>query len=95
MAKQKNSIQCGDWHLGWGYGGHDTIGKLTRNEDGTFTWEGSSQGRHGRKWNAGSIYNFKLEGGEIIPLEGNKGTRPVHEELIKAANNLIQNGLQV
>ena len=20
---------CGDWHLGWGFGGHDKLGKLT------------------------------------------------------------------
>lgn len=52
-AKKKlTTVQCGDWHLGWGFGGNNNIGKLTLEGD-TFTYKGERQGRHGQ--NYGSV----------------------------------------
>ena len=58
MKKKTNEVDCGDWWLGWGYGGNNKIGKLSL-EDGVFTWKGHCQGRHGQ---VGSKYSvqFKL-----------------------------------
>ena len=58
------SVNCGDWHLGWGFGGDNKVGKLYLNEDNTYTWKGHSQGRYGQVWNKGSYVNFKMVEGE-------------------------------
>ena len=53
-------IQCGDWHLGWGLGGHDKVGKLRYDrETKMFTWNGRCQGRHGQMGRAYQV-EFKL-----------------------------------
>lgn len=82
-----NKMNCGDWHLGWGYGGHDKVGRLTDNGDGTFTWKGRSQGRHGSKWNYGAFVTFKLLDGEIEVIDS-KGGYPVTKELVTCAEEL-------
>lgn len=86
-----NSVYCGDWELGWGYG-YNKIGKLTLVED-VFTWRGHCQGRHGQR---GSIYfvDFKLapEGSEykIEYLNGQRGL-PAWSELKKGIDQLLTN----
>jgi len=88
--KNKKSIPCGDWHLGWGYGGHDKIGKLSIElEPLTVTWRGSSQGRHGSKWNAGAFAKFEIVGDKLKLVE-QKGSYPAHNEILQAANTLMR-----
>lgn len=82
------SIPCGDWWLGWGYGGRNKIGKLTKNPDETFVWKGYSQGRHGSKWNYGAYLHFRIFNDKVEVIE-KKGSVPVHSELIKAAMSLM------
>jgi hypothetical protein len=82
MKKNIKTTGCGDWHLGWGYG-YTTFGKLTLNDDGTFTWKGSSQGRHGQKHWSDGLTHFKVSenGIEIITQ---KRSLPKHSEVYKA-----------
>ena len=76
MSKTK-SISCGDWHLGWGYGGNDKIGRLSSDDGVNFTWKGSSQGRHGQKWNTGAKCTFKLGPNDKIEIYNTiKGSAP-------------------
>ena len=80
---------CGDWHLGWGFGGNDKIGKLTLDfQSNTFRWRGYSQGRHGAKWNQGAKAEFTLNDGKIKILS-QKGSLPVTKELISSAEKLL------
>lgn len=89
MSKNKLSTQCGDWHLGWGFGGHDKIGKLTLDPMlDSFHWKGYSQGRHGNKWNSGARATFTYKDGEIEYLNS-KGSIPVTSELIKACELIL------
>ena len=88
MSKTK-SVSCGDWHLGWGYGGNDKIGRLSSDDGISFTWKGSSQGRHGQQWNAGAKCTFTLGPNDKIDnFETIKGSSPKLEELIKSALEL-------
>lgn len=82
---------CGDWHLGWGLGGNDKIGKLSLDvETMKFTWEGYSQGRHGQKWNKGANCVFVLcQEGADLELTSVNGTIPRKEELLRSAKELI------
>ena len=64
------SVHCSDWGRGWGYGGNDKIGKLSLNEDGSYTWTGHSQGRHGRKWGYCSTTFIVSEDGSINRTAG-------------------------
>lgn len=78
---------CGDWHLGWGYGGNNKLGVLTLNDDETFTWKGHSQGRHGRKWNKGAMLHFRLVNSEIEVIDS-KGQSPIKKEILEAVNRV-------
>lgn len=89
MAKSTLKTQCGDWHLGWGFGGHDKIGSLTLDPlQNSFIWKGRSQGRHGQKWNAGAMAVLTYEDGKINILY-QKGGIPVTSELIKACEHIL------
>lgn len=84
------TTQCNDWHLGWGFGGYDKIGKLTLDPlTNTFIWKGFSQGRWGANWNRGSYLNFTVKDGIITKL-GGKGCHPVQSELLKSVNTILQ-----
>ena len=96
MAKKDNYVtDCGDWHLGWGFGGHNKVGKLrmidTPNKDGvaTFEWKGRSQGRHGQKYNFGAFIRFTSNGTDIHAGDTIKGSAPVSGELLKGVNELL------
>lgn len=79
------SVSCGDWHLGWGYGGHDKIGKLSFNpETNQFIWSGSSQGRHGQKWNAGAVLVMNKD----LKVVSSKGGHPAWGEIMAAIDLL-------
>jgi len=94
--KIKLTENCNDWHLGWGYGGHDKIGKLTiaTNEKkikiNEFRWVGYSQGRHGQRWNKGANVIFSLiDNNTDIKVISSKGNYPEISELIKTAIGLL------
>jgi len=95
MSK-KNTLTtgCGDWHLGWGFGGHDKLGKLELLPlSNTFMWRGYSQGRWGQKWNMGAFVNFTIDnstGIDRIAVISQKGGYPETAELIKSANIILQ-----
>ena len=82
------TINCGDWHLGWGFGGNDKIGKLSTDDDKVFIWRGRSQGRHGQKWNRNASCSFNLKDGKVNIIES-KGSLPRNTELVKSALALI------
>ena len=81
------SVNCGDWHLGWGYGGYNKIGKLSLQDDGSFLWKGYSQGRHGGTWNKGAFARFSVLDGRIQILE-QKGSIPIYQELLNGLREL-------
>ena len=88
------TVSCGDWHLGWGCGGHDKIGKLTLDPlHNSFIWKGYSQGRHGGKWNKGAevIFTYKED---KITIVHQKGEFPERSELIKGCKEILQNQMQ-
>ena len=87
-ANKNKSVSCGDWHLGWGFGGNDKIGKLSVNEDGVYTWKGSSQGRHGQKWNKGAYITFKLNDKDGVKVIESNGSHPRWTEIMKSVNEL-------
>ena len=89
MAKIKNKVNCGDWHLGWGFGGNDKIGNLAIIDKDTFLWKGRSQGRHGQKWNSGAWAKFERKENRLEVTE-QKGSYPKYSELIKSANELLR-----
>ena len=78
---------CGDWHLGWGFGGHNKLGNLTLNDDETFTWRGHSQGRHGQKSNLGAYLHFKLVNSNIEVIDS-KGYSPIKKEILNAVDRV-------
>ena len=80
-------VNCGDWHLGWGLSGNDKIGNLSRLRDGSYLWEGYSQGRHGQKWNRGAKLTFKVidDNIEVISSVGNS---PRVTEVLKSVEEL-------
>ena len=80
--KKSVSTGCGDWHLGWGYGGHDKLGKLSFDGE-IFTWTGSSQGRHGQKYNKGAKLVFK-EVNNAHEIIESKGSYPEWKEIWKS-----------
>jgi len=88
-----NSTSCGDWHLGWGYGGHDKVGKLSIESlpdcPVNFIWQGKSQGRHGRSWNPNAKFRFMLVNNSTLRITERKGDCPVYSEIIKSANLLL------
>lgn len=81
------STHCSDWQLGWGYGGNNKLGRLTLNEDNTYTWRGHSQGRHGRKWNKGAFLHFRLTKLEIEVIDSN-GQSPIKSEILDAVSRV-------
>lgn len=81
------TVNCGDWHLGWGFGGHDKVGKLSTENCKTFTWKGNSQGRHGNVWNRGAKAKLELVDGDVVVLE-QQGSIPVRKELLKGIEEL-------
>jgi hypothetical protein len=83
------SISCGDWHLGWGYGGNDKVGKLSTEDGETFRWEGRSQGRHGGKWNLGANCTFTIDENGLNVTQ-QEGSIPRSSELYNGANRLIE-----
>ena len=87
------SVNCGDWHKGWGFGGHDKLGKLhieiVEDCPVNFIWRGKSQGRHGRTWNHGAMVRFMLTFRGLRITE-QKGGYPDHDEILKAANTLLR-----
>lgn len=85
---KNKTIECGDWHLGWGYGGNDKIGKLTVDHKGIFIWKGYSQGRHGGKWNYGAEVIFTLDDNDKVEVITSNGSYPVNSELIRGAKEL-------
>ena len=97
MKAKAKSIQCGDWHLGWGYGGHNHVGKLAisgdisanRPYDTVFKWSGSSLGRHGQSWNKGAECTFILTDDSIKVLN-QKYTKPEISELRSGAIKLLK-----
>jgi len=96
MTKRTNYVtNCGDWHLGWGFGGSDKIGKLRMtappddNGFAEFEWKGRSQGRHGGGWNFGAFLRFKSDGNSLKSGKSN-GSSPVHSELLKSARELLE-----
>lgn len=96
--KKITSVECGDWHLGWGLGGHNKIGEL-RVEGDVFTWQGRCQGRHGQKGRTYTV-QFKLTGwyGEEpyvwnhdqIEYIGDERGLPAFSELRPAIDKLIK-----
>lgn len=85
----KRTINCGDWHLGWGFGGSDKIGRLSSEDGINFTWKGYSQGRHGQTWNKGAKCTFTLgKNNKFDSFETVKGSCPRLTELLKSALEL-------
>lgn len=86
-------VGCGDWHLGWGLGGHNKVGKLSieivQYCPINFIWRGSSQGRHGQKFNPAATARFSVFG-DKIKITNIKGSFPVYSEIIKSANILLR-----
>lgn len=84
-------VNCGDWHLGWGLGSYNHIGKLELNPlTNSFTWRGYSQGRHGSIWNREAYINFTVLD-DVITKTGSKGSYPCDSELLIAANEILKN----
>lgn len=96
MKKNKNEVFCGDWGLGWGYGGYDKVGKLSLSEN-TFTWKGQRQGRHGKKGITYSVsfelteHYYKSTEGDKIKYLNDKVSTPVWSELHPAIETLLKN----
>ena len=88
------SISCGDWHLGWGLGGKNKLGKLSTEDFNTFTWDGYSQGRHGNKSNLGAQFAFTLDGERIVEVS-RKGSIPWLSEIYKAVEGLKALAIEV
>ena len=86
-------VSCGDWHLGWGFGSDNKIGNLSieivKDCPINFVWRGSSQGRHGQKFNAGASERFILfpDKIKVVPIKGNA---PRWSEIRKAINTLLR-----
>jgi hypothetical protein len=87
MKAKNKTVGCSDWMLGWGYGGHNKIGKLTLNKDQSFTWKGHAQGRHGQIYGEGTV-TFTLDKNEISIISSDGGY-PIHSVLVDSANDLL------
>jgi hypothetical protein len=81
------STSCGDWHLGWGLGGKNKLGKLILNDDDTYLWKGHSQDRHGQKSNLGAYLHFRLVNLEIEVIDS-KGYSPLKQEILSAVDRV-------
>lgn len=94
MAKNK-SVSCSDWHRGWGIG-YTKIGKLSKGTDpDTYVWKGHNQGRHGQRWNTGTVITFKVNPPEseymFEVIEHKKTSALPHgDDVIKAIQQLNQ-----
>jgi hypothetical protein len=84
--KKLLSIGCGDWHLGWGFAGDDKIGKLFLNDDGTYTWKGHRQGRHGQIIKSKYSRTFNWDGEK--PIGDDISHLPAYSEVQKAIETL-------
>lgn len=91
--KTIKKIGCGDWHKGWGYGGHNKVGNLEIITEPdcpiNFLWRGHSQGRHGSTWNKGARARFMVIDGNLKLTEC-KGSYPDYDVIIEAANVLLR-----
>ena len=90
MKKAKNSVPCSDWQLGWGYGGNDHIGTLSREGD-IYVWTGRRQGRHGQKIASRYSVRFSVVDGNI-EIDRSQSHRyfalPATGEVLKAIDEL-------
>ena len=78
---------CCDWHLSWGYGGHNKVGKLFTSDFNTFRWEGKAVGRHGQVYQAKIETTFTLdENNDIVIINGDG--LPVIKEILNAIETL-------
>ena len=59
------STGCGDWMRGWGYGGYNKIGRLTKTGRNTYQWKGKAQGRHNNTLRSTWTTTFTLVDGKI------------------------------
>lgn len=86
-------VNCGDWHKGWGYGGHDKIGKLEIIKETdcpiNFYWKGYSQGRHGQTWNRGARLRLMVTD-KGLRITEQKGSYPDYDQIIESANILLK-----
>ena len=86
MGKVKK-VECGDWYLGWGFGGHNKLGKLeTTEEPDIYIWKGHAQGRHGQILHKRTTTVFSYIDGEIKIISGH--LLPQYSEVIKAIDIL-------
>ena len=81
------STSCGDWHLGWGYGGNNKVGSLSLLDDDSYMWRGHSQGRHGQKSNKGAFLHFKLVNSELEVIDS-KGYSPIKKEILDSVHRV-------
>ena len=81
-------VSCGNWHIGWGYGNNNKIGKLSK-KDGIYTWKGRSQGRHGQKYNHGAWVSFTVSEDSLKVIDS-KGGYPDNKTLIDGVVALEQ-----
>lgn len=84
----KKTVGCGDWHLGWGFGGNDHLGKLSTEDNVNFTWTGHRQGRHGQKLRGKYTVTFTYTN-EVITVTSDISDLPDRGEVKKAINELI------
>lgn len=61
MNQKEIKTGCGDWHLGWGFGGSDHVGELSTIDKINFVWTGKRQGRHGQKIRGTYKVHFTLD----------------------------------
>lgn len=83
---------CGDWSLGWGFGGRDRIGKLFLDPDGMlFTWKGYRQGRHGNKSKTYFVdFTYDTVTKEYEWVDGvHLGGLPIQEQVVKSIEQLL------
>lgn len=84
--KTKNYTVCGDWHLGWGFGPHNHIGKLIKTDVPTeYIWKGHQQGRHGQIWNRPTSIRIRVNDKNIEIIDNPKNrSLPDYGEILKA-----------
>ena len=64
--KVSNTAPCSDWFRGWGYGGNNKLGKLSKLSDTKYSWTGYAQGRHGQKLRSKWTSEFDFVDGQIL-----------------------------
>ncbi len=84
---KKLNVGCGDWGLGWGFGGHNKIGRLTKLAEGKYSWTGHQQGRHGHKLTKRYTVTFDYQDNMITNIEG-EYSLPVRSELLSAIKDI-------